>query len=68
MSDVLTREEFIRHLRYLEEAIDRGTAMTFTRDELLQWVRNEITARIMAVEMNISGTELTELINSTPIP
>ena len=70
MSDVLTREEFVEHLRRLEMKLEDYVAREYpSRDELLEFIRFELSLRVLVAELKeLSDVELAELINSTPVP
>lgn len=69
MSDALTREEFTEHFRRLEAKLERFVARENpSRDELLDFIRLELTLRVLVTEMHdLSGDELAAMINATPI-
>lgn len=69
MNAVLTREEFIEHVKRLEAKLERFIARENpSRDELLDFIRTELTLRVLVTELHdLDGDELAAMINATPI-
>lgn len=63
----MTREEFICHMRRFEERTERFAARNPSRDELLEFIRFQLSARIMVAELDMTGRDLARLIEATPI-
>ena len=52
--------------RRFEYCFDRFLATNPSREDLVDWLRSQLTARILHEEMQIDIDDLTALIRSTP--